>query len=118
MSNQDTTVPRFNVHTTSFDPLPEYNGEQAWLYKSVDGKRRVGSFKEAGQFTVPMKNDEFFYVVAGSSKVTVEGGESFTLTAGDCVYFRKGQTVHFDHASDFHDVAVLISYDDAENVTA
>ena len=117
MSNPQTTVPRFNVHTASFDPLPEYNGQQAWLYKSADGKRRVGSFKEAGHYVVPMENDEFFFVVAGSSKVSVEGGESFELTEGDCVYFRKGQTVTFDHASDFHDVAVLISHDD-ETATA
>ena len=105
----DTTVPRFNVHTVQFDPLPEYNGGQAWLYKSPDGKRRVGSFKEAGVFTLTMDKDEFFYVVGGSSKVSVEGGESFELVAGDCVYFRSGLTVTFNHAEDFHDVAVLMA---------
>lgn len=105
----DVTVPRFNVHTTQFDPLPEYNGEQAWLYKSADGTRRVGSFKEVGRFVEHMHNDEFFYVVAGTSQVSVEGGETFTLSAGDCVYFKKGLTVTFEHDADFHDVAVLIS---------
>jgi uncharacterized cupin superfamily protein len=114
----DTSVPRFNVHTTQFDPLPEYNGHQAWLYQSADGARRVGSFKEAGHYVVPMENDEFFYVIAGSSKVSVEGGESFTLTAGDCVYFRKGLVVTFDHDSDFHDVAVLMKHGDDETTTA
>lgn len=112
MSNQDTTVPRFNVFTAEYDPSPEWGGHKRFLYESPDGARKAGSFKEFGQFTEVMPFDEFFYVVAGSTKVTIEGGESFELGVGDCAYFRKGQTVHFDHAENFHDVAVLMSHGD------
>jgi uncharacterized cupin superfamily protein len=112
MSNTDITVPRFNVFTTEYEPSPEWGGHKKFVYQSPDGARKAGSFKEFGKFTHTMPSDEFFYVIAGSSKVTVEGGESFVLVPGDCVYFRKGMTVHFDHDKDFHDVAVLMSYDD------
>jgi uncharacterized cupin superfamily protein len=112
MSNSDNKVPRFNVFTAEYDPLPEWGGGQKVLYQSPNGKRKAGSFKEYGKFTEVMPFDEFFYVVAGSTKIRIEGGESFELKVGDCVYFRKGMTVHFDHAKDFHDVAVLMSHDD------
>lgn len=112
MSNQDTSVPRFNVHTAEFDPSPEYNGHMKVLYTSPDGSRKAGSFKESGHFEEVMPFDEFIYVVAGSTRVTIEGGETFDLTVGDCCYLRKGLSVKFDHAPDFHDVAVLVSHDD------
>lgn len=112
MTIQHTTVPRFNVHTAAFDPSPEYNGWKKFLYESADGSRRVGSFKETGVFDVVMPCDEFIFVVAGQSTVSVEGGETFELTPGDCCYLRKGLSVTFNHGPDFHDVAVLMTHDD------
>jgi uncharacterized cupin superfamily protein len=112
MSKPDTTVPRFNVFTAEYEPSPEWGGHKKFVYQSANGARKAGSFKEFGKFTHVMPGDEFFFVIAGSSKVVVEGGESFELVAGDCVYFRKGLKVHFDHAADFHDVAVLMAHDD------
>jgi uncharacterized cupin superfamily protein len=118
MSDQDTTVPRFNVHTASYEPSPEWGGHKRFLYESPDGARKAGSFKESGHFTEVMPFDEFIFVVAGSTTITIEGGEAFELTAGDCCYLRKGLSVTFDHASDFHDVAVLMSYGDDDIATA
>lgn len=115
MSSKDASVPRFNVHTASFDPSPEWGGYKKFLYESPDGARKAGSFKESGRFVETMPFDEFIFVVGGSTKVSIEGGETFELVAGDCCYLRKGLTVTFDHAPDFHDVAVLMSYGDIEN---
>jgi uncharacterized cupin superfamily protein len=111
VSNQDTSVPRFNVHTSAFDPSPEWGGYKKFLYESPDGARKAGSFKESRHFVEVMPFDEFIFVVGGSTTVSIEGGETFELVAGDCCYLRKGLTVTFDHAPDFHDVAVLMSYD-------
>jgi uncharacterized cupin superfamily protein len=109
MTEQTLSVPRLDVHDpASFAPLPEYNGEQAWLYRSQDGLRQAGSFKEHGDFSHVNEFDEFIYVVAGSTRITVEGAEPFVLTAGQCCYLRKGWTVRAEHDDDFHDVAVLI----------
>ncbi|WP_431230860.1 cupin domain-containing protein [Paenarthrobacter nicotinovorans] len=111
-TNLDTSVPRFNVHTTDYEPSPEWGGHKKFLYESPDGARIAGSFKESGHYDYVMPRDEFFYVIAGSSKVAVQGGETFELVAGDCVFLRKGLSVTFDHSPDFHDVAVLMAYDD------
>jgi uncharacterized cupin superfamily protein len=118
MSDQETTVPRFNVHTASYDPSPEWGGHKKFLYESPDGARKAGSFKEFGKFTEVMPFDEFIYVVAGSTKIAIQGGETFELAAGDCCYLRKGLSVTFDHAPDFHDVAVLMSHGDDDAPTA
>lgn len=109
MSSSNGHVPRFNVHTADFEPLPEFGGKQAILYKSEDGKRLAGSFHETGTHTMVMPFDEFIYVVGGSCEISVEGSDSFELKVGDCCYLRQGQNVTFAMADDFHDVTVLIS---------
>ena len=114
---QDKKIPYFNVHTTKFDPLPEFGGSQAILYKSSDGKRLAGSFRESGTHTITMPFDEFIYIVAGGAKISVEGGDTVDLKVGDCCYLRQGQKVTFEMTDDFHDVTVLIS-DDAFNHVA
>lgn len=107
MSNQAITVPHFSaIDPANFAPLPEYNGHQAVLYQSPEVT--AGSFKEHGRFEHVNEFDEFMYVVAGSTKITVEGAEPFFMKAGDCCYLRKGWKVTFEHDDEFHDVAVLI----------
>jgi uncharacterized cupin superfamily protein len=103
------SVPRFNVHTADWQPLPEFGGEQAVLYQSEDGTRLAGSFKESGTHEMVMPFDEFIYIVGGSCRITVEGEETFEMKVGDCCYLRQGQNVIFEMADDFHDVTVLIS---------
>lgn len=102
-------VPRLNVTTAQFQPFPEYGGSHAILYRSEDGRRLVGSFKESGTHTMVMPYDEVIYVVGGSCSVSVEGGDSFDLGPGDVCYLREGQNVTFTMADDFHDIAVLVS---------
>lgn len=109
MSEENATVPYFNVHTADYEPAPEVNGFKRWLYESPDGLRRAGSFKESGRFELVMPFDEFMYVVAGSTKVSVQGGENFELTAGGCCFLRRGLTVAFETSADYHDVCVFMS---------
>jgi uncharacterized cupin superfamily protein len=112
MPEQNMGVPHFNVHTADYEPAPEVNGFKKWLYESPDGVRRAGSFKESGRFELVMPFDEFLYVVAGSTKVSVQGGESFELTAGGCCFLRKGLAVAFETSPDYHDVCVFMSLDE------
>jgi uncharacterized cupin superfamily protein len=109
MAEKNTAVPHFNVHTATYEPAPEVNGSKKWLYESPDGARRAGSFKESGRFELVMPFDEFLYVVAGSTKVSVQGEESFDLTAGGCCFLREGLTVAFETSADYHDVCVFMS---------
>jgi uncharacterized cupin superfamily protein len=107
--SQRLLAPHFNVHTTPFEPLPEFGGSKAILFKSQDGTRVAGSFRESGSHRFEMPFDEFIYVVGGSVKITIEGGETFQLSVGDACYLLQGQTVLFEMSDDFHDVTVLMS---------
>lgn len=107
--SDEKSIAHFNVHTTPFDPLPEFGGSQAVLYKSADGKRLAGSFRESGTHKMKMPFDEFIYIVAGGCTITVEGGERVVLGVGDACYLRQGQDVTFEMTDDFHDVTVLVS---------
>jgi uncharacterized cupin superfamily protein len=105
----DGTAPQFNVFTTDYEPLPEYGGKQAVLYTSEDNRRLAGSFHESGVHPLLMPYDEFIYVIAGTAKISVEGGDTFELGVGGCCYLTEGQNVTFDFSDDFHDVSVLVS---------
>lgn len=105
----DTTAPHFNVHETPYDPLPEFGGGKAILYHSPDRKRLAGSFKESGTHRMTMPFDEFIYVITGSTKISIAGGDSFEIKAGDACYLKQGQDVLFEMSDDFHDVTVLIA---------
>jgi uncharacterized cupin superfamily protein len=107
----DLEIPVFNVNTVEYRPFPEMGGGEALLYRSDDGMRVAGSFKEAGQHTMTMPYDEFIYVVAGRMSVTPHGGKRYDLGVGECCYIRQGMTVDFDMADGFQDVTVLMSND-------
>ena len=102
-------VPHFHVDTTPHEPLPEFGGSKAILYHSEDRKRLAASFRESGTARMTMPFDDFSYVVGGSGKITVDGGEPISLCAGDAFYLKKGQDVQFDLADDFHVVTMLMS---------
>ena len=107
--SEDMSAPHFNVHTTAFDPLPEFGGSKAILYHSPDRRRLAGSFRESGTHRMTIPFDEFIYVVGGGVKISIKGGESFEMSVGDTCYLKQGQDVLFEMTSDFHDVTVLIS---------
>ena len=107
--HDDVALPRLNVHTAQFTPMPEFGGSQAVLYRSPDGTRLAGTFHESGSHTLTMEYDEFLYVLSGHLVVTISGGERHEMTVGDACYLRQGMTVDFEMSEDFQDVAVLIS---------
>lgn len=102
-------VAHLNVHTAEFTPLADIEGEEAILYRSEDGTRIAGSFRESGTHTLVQNFDEFIYVIAGTARASLEGGAVLDLAAGDCCYLRQGARVTWDMSDDFHDVAVLIA---------
>jgi uncharacterized cupin superfamily protein len=102
-------IPHFNVHTAEYSALPEFGGGEAILYRSPDGKRLAGSFKESGKHRMVMSYDEFIYVVAGEARVMVDGVAAVSLRPGDVCYLKEGQTVDFEMSDDFHDITVLTS---------
>lgn len=102
-------VPHFTVATTPHDPLPEFGGSKAILFQSTDRKRMAASFRESGKARMTMPFDDFSYVVAGSGKIIVDGGEPISLGVGDAFYLQQGQDVQFDLADDFHVVTMLMS---------
>jgi uncharacterized cupin superfamily protein len=112
MTDPDASVPRFNVHTAAFDALPDGSGWMKLLFESPDGARKAGSFREPGVFHEVMAYDEVLFAIAGSTTISVEGGDSFRLVAGDCCYLRKGLTVTFDNAADFHDLSIFMRHQD------
>jgi len=105
-------LPHFTVSEAplvAFDLGDGISGEHAILYRSPDRTRLAGSFKESGVIKEVMPFDEFIYVVAGSTRITVGNDEPVLLETGSCCYLRQGLDVTFEHSDDFQDVVVLIS---------
>ena len=102
-------IPHLDVHDAPWQPLPQYGGHQAVLYRSEDRKRIAGTFRESGTHKMVMPFDEFVYVIGGSVKISVEGGNSFEAAAGTAFYVRQGMDVTWEMSDDFHDVTVLLS---------
>ena len=63
--------------------------------------------REKGRNTLVWPVDEFLYVTQGTVGVEVHGGESSTLSVGDVMVMRKGQTITFECSEDFANVAVF-----------
>lgn len=107
-----TDIPQFNVFTPEWQKMAGgdgIEGHEAILYRSEDGRRMAGTFKESGRSTLVMPFDEFVYVLAGTATVTVTGREPLVASVGDAFYVREGQEVTWELSEDFQDVTVLIS---------
>jgi uncharacterized cupin superfamily protein len=110
--SQESTVPAASVPhgpIESFDwrSLPQFNGSEAIIYRSPDGKRVAAAFRTPSEYTFTF--DEFMYVVTGSVRITVVGREPFTLNAGGAAYFRQGMTAHFVSSADYSNIAMMVS---------
>lgn len=55
---------------------------------------------------------EFLYVTEGLIKIEVYGGETFTLSKGDVMVMKKGQTITFECSDDFVNIAVFINLEE------
>jgi uncharacterized cupin superfamily protein len=102
-------IPHFSPQTAEFTPFADRPGwETALLYRSPDGKRVAGSFKENGTLRTVAPCDEFIYVIGGHTHIAVQGKGEIDLGPGDACYIEAGSTVEYNHSEDFHDVVVLI----------
>jgi uncharacterized cupin superfamily protein len=107
-SPADLTVPRGRPDNFRWEPLAQFGGHEAVIYRSPDGCRVAAAFRESGtaSFTYPF--DEFLVVTSGSVEMHVHGGETFTLRTGDVAYLREGMTVDLKFSPDFSDLTCLV----------
>jgi uncharacterized cupin superfamily protein len=102
-----TDVPHGKLEDFQWVPEPRVGGSQSIIYRSPDGKRVAIAFKERGKGTYTFPFDEFFYVISGSMKVHVHGGQTFAVKEGEVCYMREGMTVDWEADKDFYAVAYL-----------
>jgi uncharacterized cupin superfamily protein len=102
-------VPHGPIESFDWRALPQFNGSEALIYRSPDGKRVAAAFRTPGQYTFTFPFDEFMYVVTGSVTITVDGTEPFTLKAGEMAYFRQGMKAHFVSSADYSNIAMMVS---------
>ncbi len=107
--SENEQIPHFQPGSADWTPFPEYGGEYNVIYRSDDGRRVAGSFKEAGQHHLVMPYDEFIYLIAGEARITVEGIGEIHMRPGDACWLKEGWVVDFDLSEDFHDVTVLVA---------
>ena len=100
---------RFNVKDAHWVKTAEFGGGECVFHRSADGTRVVAAFQESGSHTFEYPFDEFAYVLKGSAKVSVHGGESFSIGPGDILYVEEGTVIDFEMSSDFEDITVLVS---------
>lgn len=107
-SADPAAIPYGPYSSFPWEDMPEFGGSKSIVYRSEDGKIVAAAAKETGTATLTYPCDEFFYVTTGWIKLSVHGGESFTLRQGECVYLKKGTTVDFEFGPDFANVAIFI----------
>ena len=100
---------RFSVKDAHWVKTPEFGGGECVFYRSPDRTRVVAAFQESGAHTFEYPFDEFAYVLKGSAKVSVHGGESFSIGPGDVLYVEEGTVIDFEMSDDFEDITMLVS---------
>ncbi|CAK7200664.1 hypothetical protein SEUCBS139899_003362 [Sporothrix eucalyptigena] len=104
-------IPYGNYNSFPKVDFPEWKGNKSVIYRSADGKRVAGTFCESESAKMTYPCDEFTYVKKGWVKAEIEGGETFTLYEGDCVYFTKGITVTFSSSEDYCNVSCFFAHE-------
>ncbi len=102
-------VPHGPIESFDWRSLPQFNGSEAIIYRSPDGKRVAAAFRTPGEYTFTFPFDEFMYVVTGSVTITIDGAEPFTLKAGEMAYLRQGTKAHFVSSADYSNIAMMVS---------
>lgn len=100
---------RFNVHEVAREEFPEFDGQQAVLFESADGRVVSATYWLRGRHTWELPYDDHFFVIAGSATVTVDDQATFEVVPGSYCHLRQGSTVTFDMSEDFHEVSTLVS---------
>lgn len=100
---------KFNMKEANWELTPEFGGGEHVFYRSADKTRAVVAFKESGKHTFTYPFDEFAFVLKGSAKADIHGGETILLQAGDILYVEEGTTIDFEMDDDFEDITMLVS---------
>lgn len=99
-----------SVRDAAWKPFPEFGGQHAILYRSPDGTKVAGAFRESGSAEAYVyEYDEVVYCIAGTCEVNVKGGESFVVRPGDLVHFAKGFVADFAMSDDLELVTFIWS---------
>lgn len=109
MSDKVPTVHKFNMKDANWVMTPEFGGGEAVFYRSPDATRVVAAWRESGKHTFEYGFDEFVYVLQGSAKASVRGGETLIFERGDIIYIEEGSVIDFEMSDDFEDITVLVS---------
>lgn len=111
-SDAPAAVPYGDWQTFPTEPYKTPWGDRkSVVFNSADGRILAGSLWAAGKGTWTWPYDQLFYVTQGTIKWQIEGGESFTLTAGGVTYLRAGTTASYEMSEDYANVVVFISDD-------
>ena len=86
---------KFSVNSSKWVKTPEFGGGECVHYRSPDNTIAVVGFRESGKHSFKYPFNEFAYVLSGSAKVSVRGGDSFTIGAGDVLYVEEGTHMLF-----------------------
>ena len=102
-------VPYGPWNSFKWEAFPEFGGSKSTIFRSADGKILAAAAKETGEATLKYPYDEFFFVTEGWIKLSIHGGETFTLRKGEVVYLSKGTTVDFVFSDDFANIAFFLN---------
>ena len=109
MADRNPTVHKFNMKDANWVMTPEFGGGEAVFYRSPDGRRVVAAWRESGKHTFEYTFDEFVYVLEGSAKASIRGGDTLIFEKGDIIYVEEGTVIDFEMSDDFEDITVLVS---------
>ena len=109
MSTNEPTARKFSMKDANWVMTPEFGGGEAVFYRSPDGTRVVAAWRESGEHTFEYTFDEFVYVLQGSAKASIHGGETLNLEKGDILYVEEGTVIDFEMSDDFEDITMLVS---------
>lgn len=102
-------VPYGHWNSFKWEDFPQFGGSKSTIFRSADGKVLAAAAKETGEATLTYPYDEFFFVTEGWIKLSIHGGETFTLHQSEVVYLPKGTTVDFVFSDDFANVAFFFN---------
>jgi uncharacterized cupin superfamily protein len=108
-----TVVPRFNVFDNAIYPKPMGGNTQANLYVSPNRVIHAAALKatKTNSYHYKFPDDEPIVLARGATKVSVIGGDTFTLTTGDMAYFRNGIDTNIIEYKGFIDLGLYLLID-------
>lgn len=106
-------VARFAMSDARWQPFGD--GSYCPIYRSEDGRHFVALLRESGRFKdFVFPFNEAMCVFRGTYSMTVQGGETIVLKAGDVAFIPQGTVADLDVSDDFEDFAYLYSSDPIE----